>query len=127
MPLQAFDKPQAHLNHSALLPGFFGARTPGLPQPYGAPLLQYIIAPHYLSPHAWAPSTAQHDSRVHNLPAAPAAAAGGASRSAPKGDVSDGADVDKGHDADVAEHLRRIEALAEEIARAQVLLSIASL
>ncbi|BDA40384.1 probable NF-kappa-B essential modulator at N-terminal half [Coccomyxa sp. Obi] len=107
---------QSQLNHSALLPGIFGACTPGLPQPYGAAPLQYIIAPQYLSPHAWAPPAAQHDSRLHN---APAAAAGGLA-AARKGDGSDGADVDKGHDADVAQRLRRIEALAEEIARAQV-------
>lgn len=123
VPLQASGRPQSHFHHPALLPGFFGVRTPGLPQPYGAAPLQYIIAPQYLSPHTWAPPTAQHDSRLHNLPAMPAAAAGGSGRSAAasrKGDGSDGADVEKGHDADVAQRLRRIEALAEEIARAQV-------
>ncbi|CAL8467325.1 g6862 [Coccomyxa elongata] len=123
VPLQASGRPQSHLHYPALLPGFFVARTPGLPQPYGAAPLQYIVAPQYLSPHPWAPPTAQHDSRLHNLPAAPAAAAGGSGRSAAasrKGDGSDGADMDKGHDADVAQRLRRIEALAEEIARAQV-------
>ncbi len=119
VPVQGAARPQ----YPALPPGFFGAPTPGGFQPYGASPLHFFVGPQFLPPFAFPNLPAQHDSRLHQQPSTGAressSEGGQGAGTAGKGGKSDGADGDKGY-ADVAQRLRRIEALAEEIALAQV-------
>lgn len=118
MPVQAAGRPQ----YPALPPGFFGAPTPGGFQPYGASPLHFFVGPHYLPPLAFPNAPAQHDSHSHQQPARLEAASGRGETGGTGGKCGESgiADKDKGYDDDVAQRLRRIEALAEEIALAQV-------
>ncbi|EIE22162.1 hypothetical protein COCSUDRAFT_55861 [Coccomyxa subellipsoidea C-169] len=120
VPVQGAARPQ----YPALPPGFFGAPTPGGFQPYGASPLHFFVGPQFLPPFSFPNPPAQHDSRPHQQPSTGAqessSGGGQGAGTAGKGGKSDGADGDKGYDADVAQRLRRIEALAEEIALAQV-------
>jgi hypothetical protein len=118
VPVQASGRPQ----YPAVAPGFFGAPTPGSFQPYGASPLHFFVGPHYLPPLAFPNPPAQHDSHPHHQTARLEAASGSGQTGGTGGKCgeSSGADKDEGYDDDVAQRLRRIEALAEEIALAQV-------